>query len=732
MSDTPQNTNRRWLSRRTFLIGLGTGIAGLAVGAPFALREARIPINQAFAAGTSSPLPPLPESPFIWFEIQPDNTAHLYIPKVEMGQGVHTTLAQIAADELELDWDTVKVHQGDIERGFDGDLIFTFGSTSVHSLFMPIREIAATMRQMLRTEAAQQLNIAVDDLVAENSIVSSRSNPDTRLTYGEVVAAKQGEWDIPETPPALKTAAEFRYIGQSVQRVDFADKLTGRAIYGLDARLPNMAYGAVARPPRYGATLKSVSAGDAESQPGVVAVVIEEGFAGVVAETRPQAYAALEHLQLEWEGGTTISQAELEEFVTVSDSGGTLIQREGNVNGAIEQGTLVTAEYRTPMAANAHLEPQAALVDIQGDNVTVYASTQSSAITRNFVSKVLGIEPENVNVYVTYLGGSFGRKTGADAPVEAARLARAVGRPVHVGWNRTEEMRYGYRRQMTHHQLRGAVDSNGNIIAVEHQLASTDVFFYLKNLGTSRFLEYMLGADALAAMGAIINYDVANRRVVYHHRAIPIETAFWRGLGTLPNTFAVESFIDELAHAGNIDPLEIRLNHLPQDAIGERMRVALETVAEASDWRSVTAEGRAKGIALSLDKGTVVALVVEVSADDAHIRVHQAWCAVDPGFVVNPDGAKAQVEGSIIMALSSTLYEKITVENGMVAAANFDTYPLLTMRDAPAIEVALINSSDAPVGGLGEPVIGTIPAAVANAIFTLTGQRLRELPLKLS
>jgi isoquinoline 1-oxidoreductase beta subunit len=584
---------------------------------------------------------------------------------------------------------------------------------------------------MLRAEAAQQLNVAVDDLIAENSIVSSRSNPDTRLTYGEVVAAKRGDWDIPETPPALKTAAEFRYIGQSVQRVDFADKLTGRAIYGLDARLPNMAYGAVARPPRYGATLKSASAGDAEAQPGVIAVVIEDGFAGVVAETRPQAYAALEHLQLEWEGGTTISQAELEEFVTVSDSGGTLIQREGNVNVAI-QGTQVTAEYRTPMAANAHLEPQAALVDIQGDAVTVYASTQSSAITRDFVSKALGIEPEQVNVYVTYLGGSFGRKTGADAPVEAARLARAVGRPVHIGWNRTEELRYGYRRQMTHHQLRGAVDDSGNIIAVEHQLASTDVFFYLKNLGTSRFLEYMLGADALAAMGAIINYDVANRRVVYHHRAIPIETAFWRGLGTLPNTFAVESFIDELAHAGNIDPLDIRLNHLPQDAIGERMRVALETVAAASDWQSAAAEGRAKGIALSLDKGTVVALVVEVSADDARIRVHNAWCAVDPGYVVNPDGAKAQVEGSIIMALSSTLYEKITVENGMVAAANFDTYPLLTMRDAPAIEVALINSSDAPVGGLGEPVTGTIPAAVANAVFTLTGQRLRELPLKLS
>ncbi len=677
-------------------------------------------------------MPALPESPLVWFEIDSENAAHLYIPKVEMGQGVHTSLAQIAADELELDWDTVVVHQADTERGFDPELIFTFGSTSITALYQPVREAAATMREMLRAEAAQQMNVPVEQISLRSSRAQISDDETRSLTYGEIVRAKQGEWVIPENPPALKPASEFRLIGQPVQRVDFHEKITGRAVYGFDAHLPGMLYGAAARPPRYGAVLSRAAAGDADQQPGVVAVVIQEGFAGVVADSRTSAYAALDHLELEWEGGATISQPEIDALITVPDEGGVLIQREGDTEAHLGSGTVVTAEYRTPLAAHAHLEPQAALADVRADGITIYASTQSPQLTRDFVAQKLNVEASTVRVIPTYLGGGFGRKTGTDAAVEAAILSQVVGQPVHVGWNRTEDMRYGYLRPPAHNVLRASVDDAGRIVALEHRLVSSDVFFYIQNLGGSQFLETLLGADPLAAYGALIHYNIPHRSVLYHHRRLPVPTGFWRGLGSFPNTFAVETFMDEIAVTAGVNPLDLRLKHLPEGDLGERFRVALETAAEASAWDTAAPEGRARGLAACYDRGTVVALVVEVSADNRKPRVHRAWCAVDPGFVINPDGAAAQVQGSIIMALSSALYERITVENGMVMNENFNTYPLLTMRDTPEIEVLPINSSDVPVGGLGEPVVGAVPAAVSNAVFALTGQRLREMPFELA
>ncbi len=736
MTDSPATEptkKRRWRpTRRQFLIGAGTGTAALALGAvlggPTIVREARLVINQTFLTG-ELPLPALPESPLVWFEIDAANQAHLYIPKIEMGQGVHTALAQIAAEELELDWETVVVHQADTQTGFDPELIFTFGSTSVTSLYTPIREIAATMREMLRQEGAQQLGVDLATVVAENSRVMSDNQA---LTYGAVVAAKQGEWTVPEISPTLKTAAEFRYIGQPVPRVDFADKLTGRAVYGYDMRLPDMAYGAVARPPRYGATLTNAQAGSAAQMPGVVAVVIEDGFAGIVAETRNQAYAALAELDLEWSGGTTISQVDLEALVTVSADDGILIQRSGNVAANIDNGMIVSAEYRTPMAVHAHLEPQAALAAMDGDMLTIYTSTQSPGLTQTFTADSLGLEAANITVIPTYLGGGFGRKTGTDAAVEAARFSRAVGRPVHVGWNRTEDMQHGFFRPPVHNQLRAAVNASGQITAFEHQLASGDVFFYIQNLGGNSFFETLLGADPLAAYGSLVHYDIPHHQVIFHRRELPVPTAFWRGLGSFPNIFAAEAFMDEIAADAGVDPLELRLNHLPADDLGDRMRVALATVADAAGWGTEPAADRAQGLALAYDRGTVVALITEVSAPESGIRVHKAWCAVDPGLVVNPDGAAAQVQGSIVMALSSALREQITVENGMVTNENFNTYPLLTMRETPEIEVLPINSSDEPVGGLGEPVVGTVPAAVSNAVFRLTGQRLRQMPFTLA
>ncbi len=732
---TEQQPRRRGISRRQFLIGLGSGAGVLAVGAvvggPIIVREGRLAVQQAVLNGSGAPSAPTPTSPLTWFEIDAENKAHLYIPKIEMGQGIHTSLAQIAADELEADWDTVIVHQGDVDRGFDPELIFTFGSTSITSLYAPIREVAATMRYMLREEAAAQFGVAVEDVVAENSECYLASDPETRKSYGEIVAAKSSEWVIPEVEIALKTPEQFRYIGQPVQRVDFYEKITGRAVYGYDARLPGMAYGAVARPPRFGATLARAAAGDAESQPGVVAVVIEDGFAGIVAESRTQAQAALAHLDLEWEGGSTMNQDELEALVTVPEEDGVLVQRIGDARGTLSENTTLTAAYRTPMAAHAHLEPQGGLADVTEDGIMIYTSTQSPSATRDAVADGLGVNADTITVVPLYIGGGFGRKVGIDAPVEAARLSRAVGRPVYVGWTRTEDLRYGYRRPPSHHVLSAALDDSGSIQAFRHSLVSSDIIFN-PDVGLPGFVGKILGADFLATYGSQVLYNIPNRLVDYHHRSLPAPTAYWRGLGSFPNTFAMESFMDEIADAAGVDPLQLRLHHLPEGALGERYRAALEAVAEASNWSEAPAAGRGRGIVAAYDRGTVVALVLEASVNNGSIQVHHAWCAVDPGLVVNPDGAAAQVQGSIIMALSSALYEKQEIADGMITTENFGDYPLITMRDAPTIEVLPLNSSDEPIGGLGEPVVGCVPAALSNAVFAATGTRLREMPFRLA
>lgn len=730
---TTQPPTKRWqVSRRQFLIGIGAGTATLAVGlaasAPALKREAQLTINQAFLNG-EAPSSETPKAPFIWFEIHADNRAFLYIPKMEMGQGIHTTLAQVAADELELDWERVTVRQPDIRHGFDPGLLFTFGSTSTTSLYQPIREVSATLREMLRQEAIQQLGTTADALTLDKGTFK---HGETVLTYGEIIANKQGEWDIPEDPAPLKDARNFRYIGQSVKRVDFKEKLTGRAVYGYDARAEGMLYGAMARPPRYQATLTHASEGTAKTLPGVVAVVIQEGFAGVVATTRRQAYAALDALELTWEGGSEMSQAELETFMRFDDrTDGVLIQREGNPNEAFQAGATLTAEYFTPMAVHAHLEPQAALAEIVNGQYIITTSTQSPEISQQSVAKGLGIEVDQVQVIPTFIGGGFGRKTGTDVALEAARLAQVVNRPVHVGWNRTEEMRYGYRRPPTINILRAQLSEDDQLVAVDHTLSSSDTLF-AEGIGLPRFAQNILGADPLSASGSQLIYNIPHRAVTYHHRRLPIPTAYWRGLGSFANTFAIETFMDEIAHALQVDPLEFRLRYLPEGEIGERIKTALETVRQASNWGQSMPSGMGRGLAIAYDRKTVVALVMTVQVEGEKIRARQAWCAIDPGLVVNPDGAASQVQGQIVMGLSSALMEEQVIENGLATDSNFNTYPLITMRDTPAIEVFPLKSADAPTGGLGEPVIGTVPAAVSNAVFAVTGQRLRRMPFNLA
>ena len=706
-------------TRRQFLLGLGVGgVGALALGLP----AMRMGVARAVDKGLVPSSDPL--DPTLWFEVLRDDRVRLHLPKVEMGQGIHTALAQIAAEELEVPWERLEVVHATTAHG-PVDKQGTSGSMTVVGLYQPLRESAATLREMLRAEAARQLGVQASALVAAGGTLSVRDQPEKKLRYGEVVAKHTGTWEVPEQPPALKPAKDFQFIGKSMPRVDLEAKLTGQGVYGYDQRLPGMLYGATARPPRLGSTLRAAREGKARQQPGVVEVLIGSDFASVAAESREQAHAALAHLELEWTEGESLQQADVDARTTVKDGEGVLVQEEGDVPAHLGRGKQLTAEYRTPLAAHAHLEPQAALVEVKPERVRVWASTQMPGSIRKQVAKALERDEESVELVPTHLGGGFGRRLDAKAAIEAARLSQATGRPVHVGWTRAEEFRHGFFRPPTHHVLKASLES-GKVLAFEHQQASGDVLFSLIPEAAGA----VLGADFGSWRGATIRYAMPHRRTLAQRVKLPVPTATWRGLGLLANTFALESFMDELAHAAGEDPLAFRLKHLGDDEMERRFRRVLEAAAKQAGWGTALPEGRARGIACSVDMNTVVAQVAEVSVENGRPRVHRFTCAVDCGLVINPDGATAQVEGGIMMALSSALSERITLKNGQVEAENFYDYPLLTMREAPDIDTLLVGEGDKPLG-MGEPPMGPVAAAVANALFTLTGKRLRSLPLKL-
>jgi isoquinoline 1-oxidoreductase beta subunit len=720
---------RRWyISRRGFLVGMAATGAALALGIPLGLpplRRAAAGLTEGdaggFASGTLDPL--------LWFEVYPDGRVLIFVPKAEMGQGIHTALAQIAAEELEVAWERLEVLHASTSQA-DDNFRGTSGSMSVTTLYDPLRQAAATLREMLRAEAARVLNQPAEALVARDGGFELAGDPQVRVTYGEL-AVRDVEWQVPEEDVPLKPPNEYNFIGQSLSRVDLPSKVTGEAIFSYDARAEGVLYGTAVHRPTIEAKMLSARPGDAPGMPGVVKVVIEDDLAGVVAESRLQAWAARNALEVEWDQGHLWQQEELEALVTAGGRGGVNIQREGNAASRLKQGTPITAEYRSGMAVHAPMEPQAALAIVGPDGGKVWTSTQFEMNARREVAEALDLEPEQIEIIPTYLGGAFGRKIELkpvpSPAVEAARLSMAVGAPVHVGWDRIDEMRDGFVRPLTHHQLSAILNEKGQIEAMVHEQASGDALFGLFPESVGR----LLGFDFGSARGAQIPYAVPDCDVTVWRRPMPIPTGSWRGLGLMPNIFAIESFLDELAHAAGADPLQFRLDHLPDDALGHRMRAVLEAAADRAGWGNSQPEGWAQGIALATDGGTVVAEVAEVSLDQdsGRIRVHRVAAAADPGRVINPDGAMAQIEGSIVMGTSAALLEETTVKDGRVQAGNFDRYPLIRMAEAPDVETILLEAPDGKPRGLGEPPIGPIAPAIGNALFALTGVRLRRLPM---
>jgi isoquinoline 1-oxidoreductase beta subunit len=377
------------------------------------------------------------------------------------------------------------------------------------------------------------------------------------------------------------------------------------------------------------------------------------------------------------------------------------------------------------MGFHAYLEPLAAVADVRPDGVDVWASTQAAGGVRGAVADAIRRKADEVVVHPVYLGGGFGRKIDERAAVEAARLSQSAGRPVQVAMNRPEDFRSSFVRPPTNNRLRASLDANGKLLALDHQAASGEVAFpFLPG-----FLGTVLGADFGSYRGSIMFYAVPNKQATAWLIRLPVATGWWRGLGLMANVFAIESFIDEVAAAANIDPLEFRLRHLPDNETGQRMRNALQTAADQANWGGSLPAGHAHGLAMSYDVGTIMVEIVEASVENNQVRVHKVTAAADPGLAINPDGVKAQTEGAITMGLSATLLEEVLIKDGAFQASNFNQYPLLRNADAPDIDVVVINSRNTP-SGMGEPPIGPIAAAAANAVYAATGQRLRRLPLK--
>ncbi len=729
---TPKPKRKR-LTRRGALIlsGLGlAGAAGLYIGFDMLRRNA---LDNLSAGG------PPGLGPNAWLQITPDGRARLLMPKAEMGQGVHTAAAQIVAEELGLPLERIDVDLADTQV-LPVDSFGTAGSTTVATLYPELRRAAAQARRMLLVEAAARLDVAADQLDVVAGRILSAGAP-TKLDFAELIGGRQIVELTKDETPVYRPVEAYTIIGAPAPRLDLPAKVVGAARYGYDARVDGMKIGKVLRPPRLGATLRSADTSRAAALPGVVTVVALDGFVGVVADTQEVANQALSLILAEWnEPSKPATQAQIEpDALRPGGFGGDLIgPTAGDAEAALRRAaTVVEAEYFTPAADHAALEPQNGTAHVrQVDGAwraDIWASTQNPNGLRSSIARALKFDEAAVIVHPQYLGGGFGLKAVNDAAVEAARLSREVGLPVRVNWDRGEEFQHGFKRPPTVNALKAGLAADGALTAWTHDQASglvISAFF-------PAFVRPVIGRDfgATRSLNPMTFYAVPDHRTRAWMRDTPMRTGTWRGLGLLPNVFAIESFMDELAHAAGADPLDYRLRQLGPSRLAERVRGVLTAVAEMADWSAPTPNGadgwiRGRGLACCEDGGTVVAQVAEVLVEPSsgRVRVERIRCAIDAGLIINPDIVTAQVESAVMWGVGSALIEETRIENGAIRAVNFNAYPLLRLSQAPEVETRILaNLGEGPYG-LGEPPIGPVAAAIGNALFAAIGVRLRRLP----
>jgi len=699
------------VSRRDFLK------TGAAAGGALLLGVA-LPSSRAQAAGTTS-------MPNAWVKIGSDDSITILSARSEMGQGVYTALPTLVAEELEVDLAKIKVEIAPAGPPYINSLLggqITGGSTSIVEGYDKLRVAGAQARTMLVSAAAQKW--AVDPSACRASAGAVQGPGGQKATYGELAEAAS-KLPVPQDVK-LKAHKDSRYVGKPVNRLDSAAKIDGTAEYGIDVKLPGMLYASLAQCPVIGGKVASLDDARAKAMPGVKHVVkITDGVA-VVADSWWQAKTARDALVIKWDEGagrTLSSEGISAGLKAAAAKPGAVIKKLGDVDaGGKGAAKSLQADYELPFLAHAPMEPMNFTADVQKDSCLVYGPTQFQQLAQGIAAQVTGLKPEQVTVKTTFLGGGFGRRIDVDFVAQAAEISKAIGGgPVKLVWTREDDMTHDFYRPTSFHQMAGALDAQGRPIVLKFHLTSPSV--------TSRLFPPVVkyGVDPFMTEAAAVPYDIPNQLadVVIHDTGLRV--GYWRSVSHALNSFAYESFIDELAHAAGKDPYEFRRALLEKQP---RLKHVLELAATKSGWGTKPAAGRARGIALMEGYGTSMAQVAEVSVTGNKVRVHRVTVAADPGRMVNPNIVRQQLEGSIIYGLSAALYGEVTLKDGRVQQTNFHNYPVVRMPDSPAIDIHLVDSDEKPAG-IGEPGTALISPAVANAVFAATGKRLRKLPLRL-
>ena len=713
------------MTRRAFLKG-SLAAAGLTIGVsvtPFGHRLLNASEMESF-------------SPNAFFKITPDNKITIFVGNSEMGQGILTSLPMIVADELEADWSRVSVKQAPAADPFKNPIIggqATVASASVRGFYPALRKAGAAGQAMLIKAASETWKVPEDECKASMSTVKHAKSGRT-LTYGKL-CLKAAKLEIPKDPP-LKKEEEFRYMGKPMPRVDVPEKVSGKAVYGLDVTLKDLHYAVIARPPAYGAKPLSFDQKAAEQVSGVLKVVqIPEGIA-VCAKSLQAALKGRDGLKVNWDKGVLPDMDN--EYIEKSmgeDLNKPLLSvvNTGDAKKAIgEAAKKVEANYFVSFLAHTTMEPMNCTAYVTDDRCEVWSPTQAPTGALMLASKASGLPKEKVHANTTFLGCGLGRRAKPDYVVEAVTISKAVGKPVKVVWTREEDVKYDYFRAAGSHRIEAGLDAQGQLIAWSHKLVSPSIAKWI-NPGQLKD-----GIDWFCVWGIAdrpesyawnnrIQYEIPNLSVEFLMSSLPIPCGVWRSVQNGPNAFVIESFIDELARAAGKDPLEFRLQNLKNNM---RARRVLETVAEKAGWGKAIPKGEGRGIAQHACFGTWTAQVAEISVNkkDGTIKVHRVVAAVDCGPVVNPDPLVAQIEGGIINSLSTALKEEVKFANGGVKSSNFDDYPMIRMSEVPEIEVHIVKSSE-KIGGIGELGVPAAAPAIANAFFNATGVRIRRIPL---
>ena len=727
----PEKPAASKISRRAFIVSGAAAAAG--AGALVIAVRIHGPFHIAKNLGKS-------ENPFdAWIHVNPDNSTQLVFAKSEMGQGIYTALPMILAEEADLDWGRVQVVQSDFSVG-------TGGSGSVVGNFTPLRRAGASVRALMVSAAAREWNVPeAECTTAKSEVLHAASN--RKAKYGELVEAARR---LPLPDPArvrLKDPQEYKLLGRDTPHLDIPDKCSGAARFGLDVRLPGMVYAVIARCPTFGGTPASFDAAKALSTPGVLQVfeipargyrVFTAGGIVVVGNSTWAAIQGRKALNITWNYGPHANEStgslrrQMQQTLAAAPAWSS--ELHGPDPDTIAGAKRIETIYEFPFLSHACMEPMNITLHLQDGKCEAWCPSQCGDVSRTTIAKELGLSESAVTVHTTFMGGGFGRRYQYDFQTEAAQIARHVSVPVQLVWTREDDMTHDFYRPSGMRRMRGAVDEQGKVIAWSDYLVDTAIDAYWSETGKWKPSGGELPGDLI--------YPIPNIRTSFSLAESRVPRAWWRSVENSFNVYAVEAFIDELAHAAGQDPYQFRrrLLQLPQirkqkpgsdqpPFEPQRLIAALDLAAEKSDWSKPLPPGSGRGIACT-SVYAYLAQVAEVTVDHDTIRVDRIITAVDCGQVINPSGARSQLEGGAVFTISSILKEAITVKNGAVEQQNFDDYGVLRFSEAPRLETWFIESHADP-HGLGEAAVGLTAPAVANAIFAATGKRLHKMPFRM-